>query len=210
MASPVRVALVAGEREPARALAGLLREIGGFGEVLECRGLAEARRRLRERPEIDLAFVDLGSSAADQASALFDLRLLYGGLRVVALARTEARGDVLACLHAGAHGYIPTSLDPPAFAEAVAAVCAGRVYVPASLSALPAPAPGGQGRPRRHSRDAGLTARQADVLGHLRAGRSTRDIAMSLHLAENTVKVHIHTIFRKLGVSRREEVIDLP
>jgi ATP/maltotriose-dependent transcriptional regulator MalT len=50
---------------------------------------------------------------------------------------------------------------------------------------------------------AGLTEREAEVLGLVAAGRTNREIASSLHLSERTVARHLSNIFTKLGVSTR-------
>lgn len=51
-----------------------------------------------------------------------------------------------------------------------------------------------------------LTARQEDVLGLLRGGRSNKEIALGLGLSEATVKVHVRQLMKKLGVSNRTQV----
>jgi LuxR family maltose regulon positive regulatory protein len=48
-----------------------------------------------------------------------------------------------------------------------------------------------------------LTARERDVLAHLRQGRSNKVIARALDLSENAVKFHMKNVFRKLGVDSR-------
>ncbi|MDR7039881.1 DNA-binding NarL/FixJ family response regulator [Methylobacterium sp. BE186] len=209
-----RVALIAsGNDERRHALVALVRARGCFVEVIACSSLSEARRVVSSRADVALAMLDGQDFEAGRTATLLDLRLVFPGLRVVVIAATDERDDVLACLQAGAHGYLPADLPPEALAAAVARICEGGVFVPSSLSRLPAPKPderASESSPLRQGRDAGLTARQNDVLGHLRAGRSNRDIAHLLHLAENTVKVHTHTIFRKLGISRRKDLIDTP
>ena len=52
-----------------------------------------------------------------------------------------------------------------------------------------------------------LTPRQRAVLELLVQGKSNRDIAVALDLAENTVKVHMAAVFRALGVSSRVEAL---
>jgi two-component system, NarL family, nitrate/nitrite response regulator NarL len=52
----------------------------------------------------------------------------------------------------------------------------------------------------------GLTSRQRDIALRVLAGLSNRRIASELGLTEQTVKDHIHTIFRKLGIHRRAEL----
>jgi ATP/maltotriose-dependent transcriptional regulator MalT len=52
-----------------------------------------------------------------------------------------------------------------------------------------------------------LTPREADVLHELALGGSYVDIAHSLYVTENTVKTHIASLYRKLGVERRAEAL---
>jgi DNA-binding NarL/FixJ family response regulator len=52
-----------------------------------------------------------------------------------------------------------------------------------------------------------LTSRQQEVLELLVQGKSNREIAEALGLSENTVKVHLVTIYRVLGVSSRNEAL---
>jgi DNA-binding NarL/FixJ family response regulator len=60
------------------------------------------------------------------------------------------------------------------------------------------------GNPAAHSET--LTAREADVLEHLQAGRSNAEIAAALHVGTETVRTHARSVFRKLGVSNRREL----
>ena len=53
----------------------------------------------------------------------------------------------------------------------------------------------------------GLTARQTDVLKLLVQGKPNKLICRDLKLAEGTVKVHVHAIFRALGVHSRTEAV---
>ena len=57
---------------------------------------------------------------------------------------------------------------------------------------------------RVHS--AGLTAREIEIQGHMRAGLSNGAIANMLVLSQGTVKAHVHSIYRKLGISNRGEL----
>jgi DNA-binding NarL/FixJ family response regulator len=51
--------------------------------------------------------------------------------------------------------------------------------------------------------DAGLSARELEVLRLLASGRTNRAIAAELVVSEHTVARHVQNIFRKLGVSSR-------
>jgi DNA-binding NarL/FixJ family response regulator len=52
-----------------------------------------------------------------------------------------------------------------------------------------------------------LTPRQAEVLRHLEAGRSTKQIAQELHVSTETVRNHVRHLLRALGVTTRLEAV---
>lgn len=58
------------------------------------------------------------------------------------------------------------------------------------------------------SSEAGLSKREAEVLGWLVEGRTTSYIAAKLFVAESTVRAHVHSIYRKTGVGSRMELLD--
>jgi DNA-binding NarL/FixJ family response regulator len=55
----------------------------------------------------------------------------------------------------------------------------------------------------------GLTAREREVLAHLVAGRTYREIAVALVLSEKTVSAHISNMLRKTGTTSRIELAQL-
>jgi DNA-binding NarL/FixJ family response regulator len=55
--------------------------------------------------------------------------------------------------------------------------------------------------------EAGLSPRELSILESLESGRSNREIAERLFVAEQTVKFHLTNIYRKLGVSSRTEAV---
>lgn len=92
----------------------------------------------------------------------------------------------------------------------------GRTLVPVLERAVRRePAAGATGRvlaaARVHASGArsrpSLTPRQAEVLGLLARGRSTKAIARELDLSTATVKTHLHHLYRKLGVSSRTQAL---
>ena len=54
-----------------------------------------------------------------------------------------------------------------------------------------------------------LTARQMDVLEGILAGKSRKEMAVDLHLSENTVKMHTSALFKILKVTSREQILAL-
>jgi DNA-binding CsgD family transcriptional regulator len=53
----------------------------------------------------------------------------------------------------------------------------------------------------------GLSARETELLDHLRAGRDTRDVALRMHLSEHTVQDHLKSVFAKTGTRNRRTLL---
>jgi DNA-binding NarL/FixJ family response regulator len=53
--------------------------------------------------------------------------------------------------------------------------------------------------------DPNLTPREKEILAFLTSGKTTREISKELYLSQGTVKAHLTSIYRKLGVSNRTE-----
>ena len=52
-----------------------------------------------------------------------------------------------------------------------------------------------------------LTERELDVLGQLALGSSYHEIGLALYITENTVKTHLASLYRKLGVERKSAAL---
>jgi NarL family two-component system response regulator LiaR len=105
---------------------------------------------------------------------------------------------LLDCVRAGAVGYVPGALDADRLRRIVRAVSEREAVVPRSmvLELLL------ELRGRGDGADA-LTTRESQVLGMLRRGHSTAEIADRLVIAPVTVRRHISELVRKLGVEDR-------
>jgi DNA-binding CsgD family transcriptional regulator len=55
----------------------------------------------------------------------------------------------------------------------------------------------------------GLTDRETEVLQQLIVGNTTRGIAEKLFVSENTVRTHLKSLYKKLGVHSKQEIIDM-
>jgi NarL family two-component system response regulator LiaR len=53
----------------------------------------------------------------------------------------------------------------------------------------------------------GITPRELEILEHIASGKSTREIAETLFVSENTVKTHASRVFDKLAVKRRTQAV---
>jgi DNA-binding NarL/FixJ family response regulator len=103
-------------------------------------------------------------------------------------------------LREGASGVVYKDIDPDALVRAIRAVHDGNILLAAGAAASLRGGAAGRGS----SLDA-LTPRERQVLRHVTAGQSNREIATELHLSEKTVKAHVSSVLAKLGVQDRTQ-----
>ena len=189
--------------------------IAGFGngdQVFCADSAARAREQLRLVPDLDLALLDLTLGDAHGFDLLAEMRRDHPQVPVVVLSASESKSDVLQALDLGAMGYVTKRSSNHALVEALRTVLSGGLHVPPHLFSAaqgPAPAePGAAGRiaPSLLER-LGLTARQGDVLAGLLRAQPNKLIARELGLSVETVKVHVASVLRALGVTSRTQAV---
>jgi len=191
-----------------QGLRAFLQDSVAGAAVVEADSLDSALESLGCETPFDLVVTDLRMPGMDGPQSLSAFREAFPAVKLVVMSALEDRATVLASLGAGAHGYVPKSARPEVIADALAAVMAGRIWVPSTIaswtppaepSTVASPAPSsGPGGPR-------LTPRQSDVLKLLLRGASTKEIARELVLGEGTVKVHLAGLYRALNARNRAE-----
>jgi DNA-binding NarL/FixJ family response regulator len=184
-------------------LVQLLRAGLNVKRFLEAECFAEAAAHLQER-DVTLAIIDLGMRDLSTPKDIARLRLLRPDVRVVVVSGSDRRQDILDALAAGVHGYIIKTQPNDQLLEKLRYVLSGEVYVPAILAELLPERAGGQ-RTDCDLQLAGraLSDRQRQVLNGLVEGKSNKEIAQELHVAEGTVKMHLAALFRALGATNR-------
>jgi DNA-binding NarL/FixJ family response regulator len=159
---------------------------------------------LLEADEVTLAIIDLRMPDLSVPRDIARLRALYPDMRVVVVSGSDAREDILNALSAGVHGYIVKSQPSDELIEKLRYILSGEIYVPPVLAQQPIPSVQGQGAPSGIARPhADLSDRQRQVLQGLVEGKSNKEIAKALKVAEGTVKMHLSAVFRALGATNR-------
>ena len=191
------------------ALVALLREARPDWYLEDVSSLAELRGRISAASP-RLVLLDLPVCGLD---GLRQLRASFPHTTFVMLSDQDDRATILACLEAGAQGYVLKTTRPDQFLRALETILTGGLYAPASLtgmpihSPVPAPVPAQEPDSRAMPVLAHLTVRQRDVFELLAEGCATKTIARRLDLAVGTVKVHLAGIYRTLGASSRLEAL---
>jgi len=131
----------------------------------------------------------------------------HPGPRVLVVTSFRDPSVVMPAVRAGASGVVYKDVEPRDLASAIRSVHAGHVLLqPDVAAALLAPA-SGSGSMSGSPADllAALTGREREVLAEIARGRSNREIARGLSLAEKTVKTHVSNVLMKLGVADRTQ-----
>ncbi|MGV9360789.1 response regulator [Amycolatopsis sp. NPDC003731] len=205
--TPVRVLLVDDQALFREALATLLATHEGIAVVGEAGNGDEALRSAAALTP-DVVLMDLRMPVLDGVAATRRLRAEQPGTRVIALTTFDDDEDVFAALRAGAVGYLLKDVSSARLVEAVLAAARGESVLQPSVAAkvvarfaqLP-DAP----EPRPQPLVVPLSSRELDVLRLLADGRSNREIATTLFLAEGTVKNHVTNVLGKLGARDRTQ-----
>jgi DNA-binding NarL/FixJ family response regulator len=189
------------------ALAALLRSHG-----FELAGLAadgEEAIAAAARTQPDLVLLDLLMPGLDGLSALPRLREAAPGCEVVVLTASGTEENLLAAIRGGAAGYLLKTESPDRIAEFLDGVVQGDAALsgPVARRLLDQVRAGrGSGVPDRIA--SVLSARELEVLLLLDEHHSTEEIAQRLFISEHTVRSHVKSLLRKLGVSSRREALE--
>ena len=167
-------------------------------EVVECASLAEARAAM-VAGAVDLLLLDLKLSDSEGMAGLAAVRAEQPTVPVVVVSASEDAPVVRHALGLGAAGFIPKSSSLPQMVEAIAAILAGDSWAPDVPEADNDLA----------GRVASLTPSQLRILEGLKAGRLNKQIAFDLGVSDATIKAHLTSVFRKLGVHNRTQAVIL-
>ena len=192
------------------ALAALLGQHGFevVGEAADGEQAVELARRVQ--PE--LVLLDLSMPGVDGVSALPRLREAAPACEVVVLTASGTEENLLGAIRGGAAGYLLKSEPPERIVEFLRGVAQGEAALsgPVARRLLEQLRDGGtreSGVP--DSIAAALSAREVEVLLLLDEHLGTDEIAKRLFISEHTVRSHVKSLLRKLGVSSRRQALEL-
>jgi DNA-binding NarL/FixJ family response regulator len=143
----------------------------------------------------DLVLLDLRLPELDGLACLERIKQRHPQVKVAVLSVINDPTEISRVLERGACAYIVKSIDVGDLAAAVRQALSGAFFCVGSLAVADAAA----------RNEAGLSEREVEILGGVTRGLSNGAIAKELWLSDQTVKFHLHNIYRKLGVRNRTE-----
>ncbi|MEO9325324.1 response regulator transcription factor [Nocardioides sp. C4-1] len=199
--SPIRVLLVDDHKLVRVGLVGLVDSAPDLEVVGQAADGEEAVAvAVETRP--DVVLMDLSMPVVDGVEATRRVVAEVPGVRVLVLTSFAEVDKVQDALAAGASGYLLKDTEPATLLAAVRSAAEGTVAldprVTAALLRTPAAA-----EPASSDGDPGLSPRERDVLVLLSQGLANKQIARRLDITERTVKAHVGSVFRRIGVADR-------
>lgn len=129
------------------------------------------------------------------------------GNPVLALTRNGSTNEVIAALNAGAKGYLDLFSNTTILEQAASAVTSGALWLPASIVTGLIGSLTTKLTNENEEVLQKLTKRELDVVNEIKTGLSNKEIARRLAISERTVKEHLSSVFLKLEVSDRFQLI---
>jgi DNA-binding NarL/FixJ family response regulator len=190
------------------ALSALLTQ-HGFSVVGEASGGDEAIG-LARRLQPNLVLLDLSMPGLSGLEALPRLREAAPGCEVVVLTASGTEENLLAAIRGGAAGYLLKSEPPGRIAEFLRGVARGEAALSGEIARrlLDEVRNGGRRSGVPDAIAKALSAREVEVLLLLDEHLGTDQIARRLFISEHTVRSHVKSLMRKLGVSSRREALE--
>ena len=184
------------------ALANLLEAEPGV-RVVATTGDPARAQELVGSGRIDVVVLDVRLSEGTDGTDLIPGFLASApGAKILMLSAWSDARSLARAVEAGCHGYVLKDQSANELVRSVLAVATGEaVFAPSLL-----PQVLGLLRPATPSADT-LTGREEEILQLLADGASTAQIAEQLYLSVNTVRNHVHSLIRKLGVHSRLEAV---
>lgn len=175
----------------------ILEATPGITVIAEASNAAAAVALAREHTP-DLVMLDVSMPGGSGITALPAIRRDVPNARVLMLSVHDDREYLAESIRAGAHGYLLKDTAATELRSAVETLLQGRTYF---SPALGRPTPGDPDAPPQAEPPPRITAREREVLMHVAAGRTSKQIAAELGISPRTVETHRESLTRKLGIA---------
>jgi two-component system nitrate/nitrite response regulator NarL len=184
----------------------------GLRELLERRGLEVVAAvgdgyegcELAETLKPDVILLDLRMPDIDGLAVLEKLKEQQPQTPVVMLTTSSEQRDLVKSLRLGARGYLHKDMEPEQLIESLREIMEGNTVVaPAMSGVLAKVIKGEDASDSEATRFSDLTPRELEILCHLAEGQTNKVIGRELGITDGTVKLHVRSILKKLGVQSR-------
>ena len=185
---------------------GVRTELGGDLEIVGDAGsVEEAVPAIMElRP--DVVLLDVHMAGGGGRAVIEAVRPERPDVRFLALSVSDAAGDVIGIIRAGARGYVTKSISAEELSSAVHRIHGGDTVFSPRLAGFVLDAFAGEApQPIDPELDL-LSRREREVLRFIARGYTYKEVAHELHISVKTVETHVSAVLRKLQLSNRYDL----
>lgn len=190
--------LIADDHDLLRDTLVLFLQAQGDIETSTAADLSGACKLIETEDRFDLILLDLNMPGMNGLDGLKKTIAIDGGQRVALLSGEATRDIAEQALEAGAAGFVPKTLPAKSMINAVKFMAMGEQYAPIDFMTAADETPS-------HPLADKLTPRELQVLKGLTEGKSNKEIARDLDITEPTIKLHMKTLYRKVGAANRTQ-----
>lgn len=193
-------------REGLAMLLAQQRDIEIIGQAKDGVGAIEMAQELQP----DVLLLDIRMPTLDGLAALPEIRAKSPDTKVMILSGYLEEEFIVKALQSGARGYLLKTLTHKELTKAIRALHAGELWAERRVLSLVVEALRQRLQETNHpfaEKVETLTKREREIIKWVMHGKTNKEIAAELTISEKTVKSHVHSIFSKLGVSRRLELL---
>lgn len=190
--------LIADDHDLLRDTLVLFLENEGSMETVAVASFDEARERIEKDDAFDLVLLDYNMPGMNGLDGVTQALEMKDGQRVALISGEATKKIAEQALEAGAAGFVPKSLPAKSFVNAVKFMAMGEQYAPLDFMTA-------EDETKSNPLAEKLTDRELQVLEGLTQGLSNKEIARNLDIQEPTVKLHMKTLYRKVGAANRTQ-----
>jgi two-component system response regulator NreC len=178
-----------------------------FIEVVGEASTGEQALHLAGQLAPDIVLLDIGMPGIDGIETTRRLRKLSPQIQVLILTVYEEESLLREAIKAGASGYVIKRAAHEDLIAAIQAVSRGEMYIHPAVTRLLMKDLSLADDPKKDATEV-LTPREVEVMGYIVRGFTNRQIAEALFISMRTVEGHRASLFGKLGLKNRVELIE--
>lgn len=160
---------------------------------------------LKKQRNIDVLLLDLNMPGCENYYGLLRFRQMFPKLIIVVVSALDDAKTIAETIEFGANGFIPKTLSTLDMVDALNSIMAGATWIPSDMHQAVADV---SNETKKISQQVKLlTPKQFQVLRLVKEGMSNKEISEHLTVTEATVKAHISSLFKRLEVKSRTQML---